>query len=547
MQRAPEGGPTDARPPRLDSTAYSTPDRSVNFRYDELILTFDEWVKLNDPAGQIVVSPLMKKQPEVKIRHRSVVVRFQEPLRPDLTYTVDFGKAVQDITQGNAVENLRRVFTPGPKLDSASVEGTVADAAGGELPDNLLALLYEGSSARSVRDTVPLYLAKVDKQGTFRLQNLRADTFRLVVLLDQNLNYRYDLANERVAFLDTALVLGRRTPPQRLRLFGSEQLLAFVSATAPRFGLIVLQLNQSTDQLPALLSDPPGAILHRSVGSDKALLWYRDTLDSVRIMMPGLDTLSVSLPARREWLQSNPQLRPGDPAAPEPSAPKGGRGATPDKPAAPAAAALPKADLLPGEPMLCRFNHPLQGVDTAKMRLAADSIGPSPPTFRAGIDSLGQLRLEVPWPAPGKYRLLLLPGAVSDIFGLFNADTLRQDIAVLDSAALGVAEVRLTGLDSTRLYFVELLDAQKKPLRRLELPLGKTAVWRAEGLKPATYFYRLVRDDNHNGRWDTGDYDLGRQPEALYLSNGLNVRKGFEAILDFQLEGGKPAGRGANN
>jgi hypothetical protein len=427
------------------------------------------------------------------------------------------------------------------------VEGTVADAAGGELPDNLLALLYEGSSARSVRDTVPLYLAKVDKQGTFRLQNLRADTFRLVVLLDQNLNYRYDLANERVAFLDTALVLGRRTPSQRLRLFGSEQPLAFVSATAPRFGLLLLQLNQATDRLPALLSDPPGAIVQQSVGSDKALLWYRDTLDSVRIMMPGLDTVTVSLPSRREWLPSNPQLRPGDPAAPEPSAPKGGRGATPDKPAAPAAAALPKADLLPGEPMLCRFNHPLQGVDTAKMRLAADSIGPSPPTFRAGIDSLGQLRLEVPWPAPGKYRLLLLPGAVSDIFGLFNADTLRQDIAVLDSAALGVAEVRLTGLDSTRLYFVELLDAQKKPLRRLELPLGKTAVWRAEGLKPATYFYRLVRDDNHNGRWDTGDYDLGRQPEALYLSNGLNVRKGFEAILDFQLEGGKPAGRGANN
>jgi hypothetical protein len=547
VQRAPEGGPADTRAPRLDSTAYSTPDRSVNFRYDELILTFDEWVKLNDPANQIVVSPLMKKQPEVKIRHRSVVVRFQEPLRPDLTYTVDFGKAVQDITQGNTVENLRRVFTPGPKLDSASVEGTVADAAGGELPDNLLALLYEGSSARSVRDTVPLYLAKVDKQGTFRLQNLRADTFRLVVLLDQNLNYRYDLANERVAFLDTALVLGRRTPYQRLRLFGSEQPLAFVSATAPRFGLIALQLNQATERLPALLSDPPDAIVQQSVGSDKALLWYRDTLDSVRIFMPGLDTVMVSLPSRREWLQSNPQLRPGDPAAPEQAAPKGGRGATPDKPAAPATAALPKADLLPAEPLLCSFNHPLDRVDTAKMRLVADSIGPAPPTFRVGTDSLGRLRLEAPWPGPGKYRLLLLPGAVTDIFGLSNADTLRQDIAVLDSAALGVAEVRLTGLDSAQRYFIELLDAQKKPLRRLELPLGKTAVWRTEGLKPATYFYRLVRDDNRNGRWDTGDYDLGRQPEALYLSNGLNVRKGFEAILDFQLEGGKPAGRGANN
>jgi hypothetical protein len=547
VQRAPEGGPSDTRPPRLDSTAYSTPDRSVDFAYDELILTFDEWVKLNDPANQIVVSPLLKKQPEVKIRRRSVVLRFQEPLRKDLTYTVDFGKAVQDITQGNAAEYLRRVFSPGPKLDSAAVEGTVADAAGGELPENLLALLYEGASAQSVRDTVPLYLAKVDKQGFFRLQNLRADTFRLVVLLDQNLNYRYDLANEQVAFLDTALVLGPRTPTQRLRLFAGEQPLAFVSATAPRFGQIVLQLNQSTESLAALATDPPNVLAHRFVGSDKALLWYRDTLDSVRVFLPGADTVTVSLPARRDWLATGPKLRPGDPASVETPAPKGGRGGGPN-PQAPPAPALPAASLLPGEPLRCAFNHPLERVDTSRLRVTADSVRPVRVDFRADVDSLGHLRLSGRWPRPGQYRLLLLPGAVTDLFGLALSDTLRQSITVLDTAALGIAEAQVAGLDSTKAYFLELLDAQKKRLRQQALPLGRSATWRVEGLKPATYFFRLVRDDNRNGRWDTGDYDLGRQPEPLLLTKGVNVRKDFEAILEIQFEGQRPGGsaKGAN-
>lgn len=27
---------------------------------------------------------------------------------------------------------------------------------------------------------------------------------------------------------------------------------------------------------------------------------------------------------------------------------------------------------------------------------------------------------------------------------------------------------------------------------------------------------RIIVDDNHNGKWDTGDYDAGLQPEMVY-------------------------------
>lgn len=543
VQKAPEGGPPDTQPPRLDSSAYSTPSPSTNFRYEEVILTFNEWVKLNDAYNQVVVSPLMKEKPEVKIKRRSVVLRFKSPLRNDLTYTIDFGQSVQDITQGNTATNLRVVLSAGPTLDSAQVSGAVADAGGGELPDNLLALLYEGGAARSVRDTTPLYLAKVDKQGLFRLQNLRADTFRLVVLADQNLNYRFDLANERIAFVDTALVLSRTTPDIRLRLFAEEQPIGFTSATAPQFGKIFLNLNQSPENLPDLRTEPPGAIAYAFLAGDKAVLWYRDTLDSVRVFLPGTDTISVPLPSKSAWLANSPKLLPGDPASTESSAPKAGRGEAGTNKKNLAAPPFAPATLLINEPLRTAFNHPLQSADTARMRLSADSGKIAQPPFRALVDSTGQLRLETRWPKPGKYRLTLMPQAVTDILGLQNLDTLRQEITVLDTSELSSAEAQCSGLDSTKTYFIELLDQAKKTLQRTNLPLGKTATWRISGLKPGTFYFRLVRDDNGNGRWDTGNYDAGRQPEPLFFTKGVTVRKNFEAIMEIQM--GNPAGKAA--
>lgn len=36
---------------------------------------------------------------------------------------------------------------------------------------------------------------------------------------------------------------------------------------------------------------------------------------------------------------------------------------------------------------------------------------------------------------------------------------------------------------------------------------------------PDKYYLRLILDSNNNGRWDTGDYASGRQPEQVYYYN----------------------------
>ncbi len=48
-QRPLTGGPKDTKAPELDSSKFSTKNFSTKFKEKEIILTFNEWIVLNDP------------------------------------------------------------------------------------------------------------------------------------------------------------------------------------------------------------------------------------------------------------------------------------------------------------------------------------------------------------------------------------------------------------------------------------------------------------------------------------------------------------------
>ena len=48
-------------------------------------------------------------------------------------------------------------------------------------------------------------------------------------------------------------------------------------------------------------------------------------------------------------------------------------------------------------------------------------------------------------------------------------------------------------------------------------------------LNPGRYYLRLFYDRNGNGRWDTGDYDKGLQPEEVYyFPQAIDVRANWD-------------------
>jgi hypothetical protein len=54
-------------------------------------------------------------------------------------------------------------------------------------------------------------------------------------------------------------------------------------------------------------------------------------------------------------------------------------------------------------------------------------------------------------------------------------------------------------------------------------------------LNPAKYSMRVIVDNNHDGKWNTGELLTGKQPEEVIpYKEPLPLRAGFKHIIDFE-------------
>src|SRR5688572_11669522 len=84
------GGESDTAPPVIIEEE-STPNQQTNFKENQVVLTFDEWVALKDVYSQLVISPPMPDEPEIKQKGKSIIIDLPDSLREETTYTINFG------------------------------------------------------------------------------------------------------------------------------------------------------------------------------------------------------------------------------------------------------------------------------------------------------------------------------------------------------------------------------------------------------------------------------------------------------------------------
>ena len=142
QQGSPKGGPKDEAPPRvLESQPLNY---STRFKAKKIIITFDEYIVLDNVNQELIVSPPMEEKPEVKLRKKSMVIEFEEALKDSTTYTFNFGSAIKDLHEGNKLLNYEYVFSTGDVLDSLSVRGTLKYAEDLSVPvDQISIMLYK--------------------------------------------------------------------------------------------------------------------------------------------------------------------------------------------------------------------------------------------------------------------------------------------------------------------------------------------------------------------------------------------------------------------
>lgn len=199
----PMGGIKDTIPPVLLKVL---PDSGmVNFPVQDgrIELRFDEYVVVNEPLKNIYISPPLSKNPEAKIRGKSIYISFPDKLDSAVTYTLNFGNAIADNNEGNLFGSYIYPFSTGKYLDSLMTSGTIVNSQSLlPVPDVTIAF-YKDHSDSVLYKSLPDAIAKSDKFGYFLVRNISPVKYRVFAFTDKNNNNKYEPEGEEVAFLDT--------------------------------------------------------------------------------------------------------------------------------------------------------------------------------------------------------------------------------------------------------------------------------------------------------------------------------------------------------
>jgi Bacterial Ig-like domain len=518
----PLGGPKDETPPRID-TPRSTPNYQVNFKKQPIEIVFNEWIQQpQDVAKQVVVSPPIRYMGTLlKLKGKVLVIEFddREELQENVTYTINLGEAIKDLSEGNAAKDLRFVFSTGPILDSLGMQGEVRDFITQKPLENILVMVYSKLNDSIVKKERPLYFGKTNKEGRYSIKNMREGEFKVFALEDANQPYLYDAANEKIAFADSLVRTGIDTNAQiSLRIFSEIPALRLLNTDAKRYGLVNLQFNQPPKDVQ-IAAVTPGFQLRTEVIRDTLKVWYAGTSTAanwsldVRKDSTFKDTLRIKTFAPDTYLRT-------------------------------AKLSLQNADLKefqklnPEKPLVLTFNHPLSSFDISKLMVVEDSVRQISPSM-IEIDSLNsrKLILQYRWVESSKYQLRFAPGSVRDIYALGFRDTVRYNFQAMPRKNYGNIDLKVENLDSTRHYVIELmLGENTEPVQRERIDLKSNARFIYKVMEPSTYKVRLFEDLNRNGEWDTGNYFKHQQPEPIYIRDleALRPNWDLEVAVDWE-------------
>lgn len=510
---APEGGAKDLTPPKIDSTRSST-TATKNFVKKPIQFRFNEWVVMENMQTQMVVSPPLTYPPKVALKGKTLVFNFdtREELKANTTYSINFGESIKDLTEGNPAKNLRYVFSTGEEIDSASLFSTVKNSFTKETVKDALVMLYDTNQDSVILKQKPDYFAKTSETGTFTIQNIRPGTYKVFALKDDNFNYLYDLDTELIGFTDTSVVIGKNEQKSiaAIEISKESKPPRLIEKKSDRFGLVQC----------AFIGDPnlvnteiqvSGQSYISEIDKDSLKIWYKPepTTDWQVIFDNGLkkDTVFVKPgSAKEDKRRKNLKLL--------------------------SQKAFFNKRITSSQTIQVDLTNPIVKIDTAKILVITD-------TSKQSFGKYFELKKEKPralflngkWKDNVTYKMLMLPGSVTDLFGNTN-DTIKADWKVLANKELGNISIHLNNLTDSKTYFVQLLSSSGEVIVKYSIS-GKIK-WETfiPNQLPGGYELVIVEDLNNNSKWDPVSLFPRRKAETIFRKKPEPLRPNWELDIN---------------
>jgi hypothetical protein len=570
---APTGGLKDEDPPVVVSSEPA--NYSTNFSQKNITVTFDEFVKLDKLQQQLLISPPTNTLPEIRLRGKSLLIKFLEDLKPETTYSVYFGDAIVDLAENNPISGFTFVFSTGNILDSMTVTGQVRHAFDLKPAEETYVMLYVDDNDTIPVDSLPYqvrpyYISRTNKLGFFKFQNLRNEYYKLFALSDMNSNFIFDMPGEAIAFADSMIrpefilqsvvdtmvktdslslpLLDSLTDQMKSKAIkkntdsliqltkNSQYLYLFneidstqklLRAELTKAGLLTFAFRYPAEEILVEslnpLPDSFQVMKYYSKNSD-SLYWYfsQNVLDSlvVHITYDTLinDTISLSLIPRAKSVKKGSKKK---------------EEITNDLKFV-ASAKNRKLDL--NKQLILQFEEPVvhyQMRDTNRFVNIKDTLY-NQVSF-SKIDSIGlRYKMDAAFEGGGNYDLSVPDSVFLGFSGKHN-DTILISFKVPTIEDYGNLFVDLQ-IDSADMVIIQLTNPKDLVLEeQLIKTSGKVAF---NTLTPGKYKLKVIQDRNKNGRWDSGNYLNKIQPERIqYFSKELEVRANWDIEEEWDLKG----------
>lgn len=216
----PGGGPKDSLPPVLVNALPT--DSALNVTTNRIILNFDEYVTLDNAQENLLVSPYPSKTPTVTSHLKTISILLRDSLKPNTTYSLNFGKGLKDNNEGNIARNFTYVFSTGDHLDMDSITGRVLLAETGKPDSTLIVMLHSNLSDTAVEKLSPNYVAKLDSAGHFAFHFLPVGDYNIFVLQNDYAK-KYTDSTQIFGFHDQVLHITDSTMPGRIQLYAYQE------------------------------------------------------------------------------------------------------------------------------------------------------------------------------------------------------------------------------------------------------------------------------------------------------------------------------------
>ena len=550
----PTGGPLDHTAPTVINT--EPKNLATNFKGGKVEIFFDEFVQLKDINENFTISPPLKKKPRVKLKGRSIYVKLEEELRENTTYTLDFGEGITDNNEGNPLGEYQFVFSTGDHLDSLSIKGKL-DNSFDQLPvEKAIVMAYLNTNDSVPFSVIPSYVAKTDSAGYFQLNNLSADDYKLFALVDGNRDYLYNGPGEMIGYsselitptihtfeqldsitADSVVIKQMMTTEPtniHIRMFDEEDPLQYLTTyKRPRREQIYFEFNtKRTDSLTIdfidVDEDPNWFLLEKNETNDTLTYWITDsTIYKRDTLLAKLEYFKTDTLEQLTTFIDTVKLNFKDPKKAKVSKHRKKK----------AKIKIPvyefnlktssSQDL--NKDVTLNFNEPLAEINTDSIHFyqLKDTLQ-VPIDYQLEQDSANILRyhVKIDWKPDTRYEVVFDSTAFLNIYGLYS-DKYNGKITTREKEYYGRILLNVSNVKKPCL--VQLLKNNKNEnmVQSKKIYSDQTVI--LDYLAPETYIIKIIVDSNDNGKWDTGNYKEGIQPERVhYFSKKLKVRSNWD-------------------